>query len=198
MTPLTIALQLVVGIPWLIFNVLFRYLLIWPVGAALIYLNRTKVAPRRSSVYSGFSDRVMPQFTAPYMWLWCNEEDGVDGLRGGSTDQSWWLEKTKELSTEQRIYKWSALRNPQNNLRYVPLVNGKFFPTNRIKTVWTSPKGGFLVIRGIYLSFWLNFSYKGKSTRFWIGWKYKPGDEAGVEGTRLPRPEFALQLKYND
>lgn len=54
-----------------------------------------------------------------WAWLWGNDEDGVDGRRGFDKSNDWWLEKTIDDSWATRIVKWSALRNPVSNDRFV-------------------------------------------------------------------------------
>ena len=55
-------------------------------------------------------------------WLtfpWGNEEDGIDGLRGGSPDQFWWRDRTLGMPRWMQIWLWSAFRNSTNNLRFL-------------------------------------------------------------------------------
>lgn len=130
--------------------------------------------------------------------LWSNAEDGVDGLRGGDPAQTWWAEKTKGWPTAKRIFIWSALRNPVNNLRYVPLLTPKFRPS-RIYSIGLDHEmqdgegGWYFAWQGIYSC----LRYETAHFRFWIGWCFKPEDSKGIEATdtRLPRADFKLQLK---
>lgn len=68
----------------------------------------------------------------PWTWIWDNEIDGVVGPSGPVT--RW-----------QAFY-WSALRNPCNNLRFVPGVSLKGRPLWR-KT-WGPKPGGWYVQAG--------------------------------------------------
>jgi len=52
-------------------------------------------------------------------WPFGNEEDGIDGLRGGSPDQFWWRDRTAGWPHWKRIWVWSARRNSVNNLRFL-------------------------------------------------------------------------------
>lgn len=63
-------------------------------------------------------------------WLWANDEDGVDGLRGMNVDASgWvyqaaWINKTKNYSRFRRLYEWSTIRNYANNMRFLATWKG--------------------------------------------------------------------------
>jgi hypothetical protein len=73
------------------------------------------------------------RFPWPF-WLWNNDEDSIDGLRGGDPAQFWWAEETASYSIARRIWAWAAVRNPVNNLRYVPVLNPTFRP-ERIRSI---------------------------------------------------------------
>lgn len=130
-------------------------------------------------------------------WLWGNEEDGVTG-------PLWWRQRTgaflvghhwkKALSA----YRWSALRNPTNNLRFIPWVNPVIDPERidyinrlgdayQITLTWQGAFSGLLAV----------FKFRGAFWRFWWGWKLKPEDASGVPDSdmRKPRCGFAIQLK---
>ncbi len=54
----------------------------------------------------------------PIDWIYGNGEDGADGYYG------WWVDgryrdKTRDWPAWWRLYYWSAIRNPTNNLRFV-------------------------------------------------------------------------------
>src|SRR5690606_23980281 len=89
-------------------------------------------------------------------WLWGNEEDGVNG-------PMWWAERTRaydggRLRLAWSAYRWSALRNPVNNLRFVPGINPVIDPARvrhwregRWAFTWQGLYAGFMwfpVIRG--------------------------------------------------
>lgn len=143
------------------------------------------------------SGRALLQFPW-WAFLWSNEEDGIDGLRGGDAAQAWWMNKTGDWPDAKRIFAWSAFRNPVNNLRYVPVLSPKFRPA-RIYSIGLDHEmqdgegGWYFVWQGIYSG----FRYETKSRRCWIGWKFKPEDATGIDphDTRLPRCDFALQFK---
>ncbi len=67
------------------------------------------------------------RFPWPF-FLWDNLEDGVDGLRGGDPAQHWWWERTRAWSDWRRIVMWSAIRNPVDGLRWVPVLNPRIDP----------------------------------------------------------------------
>lgn len=127
-------------------------------------------------------------------WLWGNEEDGVTGPQ-------WWLIRTgatvlpsNRWKLARAAYRWSALRNPSNNMRFIPGVNPVIEPS-RIQSVraarwiftWQGPFAGFIWFPRI----------GEKVFRFWIGWKLKPEDAQGVDDhdMRKPRCGFAMQFK---
>jgi hypothetical protein len=126
------------------------------------------------------------------MWPWGNEEDGIDGLDGDPP--AGWREWSGRHTSRERKIRWSAWRNPQNNLRYVPVLSPSFDPKHIKSRTWGD--GNFLVTQGVYTSFLQHFG----PFRFWIGWKFKPGDENGIpaDDTRLPRADFVLQFKRKD
>lgn len=170
----------------------------WLLGLYVIWLEACWTVRRRSKLYP---DRIVTRFQSPLMWLWDNEEDGCDGLRGGNPAQTWWMAQTLGWAVEKRIWRWSAWRNPVNNMRYVPIISPRIPPrgSSLIGCVgtgaeppdgqagwafcWFGPYTGLYVKRA---SFWL-----------WIGWKIRPSDRLGVDArdTRNPRYDFALQFK---
>lgn len=50
-----------------------------------------------------------------WAWIWDNEEDGVCA--------SWYQLDNQHRNLKINIFMWSALRNPCNNLRFVPGVS---------------------------------------------------------------------------
>ena len=73
-----------------------------------------------------------------WAYIWDNPEDGVDG--------AWYQRANKHRSYAMNEFIWSALRNPVNNLRYVPGVSGIGRPYWR-KT-WGAVPGGFYAHAG--------------------------------------------------
>lgn len=168
----------------------------WLLGQILVRWQANKVHRRTSQKMA----RTVSAFDAQWMWPWGNEEDGVDGMPGDVRNdillesQRWWIDR-KFSSRRARIIAWSANRNPQNNLRYVPVLSPRFY--SEAMRVHTWGDGNFYVTMGVYSSLLLHLKVRGHEFRFWIGWKLKPGDEKGVPAndTRLPRADFALQFK---
>lgn len=132
--------------------------------------------------------------------LWNNDEDGVDGLRGGDPAQNWWADKTAGWSPQRRIFVWSALRNPVDSLRWVPLINPKLDPS-RVRFIGMDHEPGdgesgwyfawlagtpYSCIRVEYFAF-----------RFWLGAKIHPEDVRGLQpgDYRAIRCDFACQFK---
>jgi hypothetical protein len=62
-----------------------------------------------------------------WAWLWSNDEDGVY--------PTWYAKLNPAWSKARTIFTWSALRNPVNNLRYVPGVSKKGRPLWRYTAV---------------------------------------------------------------
>lgn len=165
----------------------------WLLGLLVVHFAATgKQEFRESKYYKGrqvlvFSNRLVQA-------IWGNEENGIAG-GSGNPPAGWaeWAHVQEHYSTV--IYKWSALRNPQNNLRYVPVLSPSYDSKLIKSRVWGD--GNFLVTMGVYSSLLLKLKFRDRAFRFWIGWKLKPGDENGMsaDDTRLPRADFVLQLK---
>lgn len=137
-------------------------------------------------------------------WLWGNEEDGVLGPR-------WWAERNglpiRWWPLAWQAYRWSALRNPSNNLRFIPLLNPVIDPARIRSWTWTPSAVGvgqtrvdgvIFTWQGPYagIRIHINIARRGYF-RFWWGWKLKPEDAQGVPPTdmRAPRCGFGTQFK---
>lgn len=124
-------------------------------------------------------------------WLWGNEEDGVTG-------PIWWAVRHRDWPMWRIAYVWSALRNPVNNLRFVPGINPVIDP-KRIQ--WHTGGGRTWLVeytwQGVYSGLLIVFPSRGGTFRFWWGWKLRPVDVQGVSDNdmRKPRCGFAIQLK---
>lgn len=133
-------------------------------------------------------------------WLWNNQEDGVDGLRGGDPAQQWWADKTAGWSPIRRIFVWSALRNPVDSLRWVPLLNPIIFvPGVSFIGMDHEPAKGE---NGWYFAWLAGTPYscirvERWGFRFWLGTKLHPEDRNGLQpgDPRAIRCDFACQLK---
>ncbi len=142
-------------------------------------------------------DRSVLQF--PW-WAWplSNQEDGVDGLRGGDPAQAWWAEKTQGWPDAKRIFVWAAIRNPVDNLRFVPLLNPRLVPA-KVRFVGMDHEpakgegGWYFAYQGIYSC----IRFETTTWRLWVGTKIKPTDRFGISDTdpRKIRCDFALQFK---
>jgi hypothetical protein len=136
-----------------------------------------------------------------WTWLWGNEEDGVDG-------PDWWRDRmgivpvVGKLSLRQRLvrswaaYRWSAFRNPVNNLRFIPYLNPVIVPTRIRHKLWGS-NGAAFTWQGPYAGLLMFPVIRGRVFRFWLGWKLKPADAQGVapDDMRRVRCGFAIQFK---
>jgi hypothetical protein len=151
--------------------------------------------PRHSA---HFNRTVLQWRTIWLFWPWSNSEDGVDGLRGGDPAQQWWADKTRGMSPAKRIWLWAAVRNPVDNLRFVPLLNPRIDPA-RIRFIGMDHEpakgegGWYFAWQGLYSC----IRFETKTWRLWVGWKFKPEDRLGLRGDdpRSIRCDFALQLK---
>jgi hypothetical protein len=191
---LTLALRIILSIPvWLMRLAVMLVLAI--LGFPVIYVLAWQAWcwPTKSRRF----DRVVLQFPL-IAWLWNNAEDGVDGLRGGDPAQQWWADKTAGWSPQKRIFIWSAIRNPVDSLRWLPLLNPKLEPA-RVRFVGMDHEpakgenGWYFAWIGIYSS----IRVERRGWRFWLGWKIKPEDRNGFQpdDVRAIRCDFACQLK---
>lgn len=177
-TVLELALQ-IIGLPLIAVLALcgaykWRPSKVWPAG----YNDRTEV-----SAWDG----------GWLTWLWGNEEDGVTG-------PTWWSFRNIGRPHWQSDFHWSALRNPVNNLRFVPGINPVIDPA-RVRhirhTWWHNANEITLTWQGPFAGLQIMLTFLGSSWHFWWGWKLKPQDIAGVLDTdmRKPRCGFATQLQ---
>lgn len=75
-----------------------------PIIAYFAFIHPTLVLRR-----SPLTGKTIVQFPPRWVWLWNNDEDGAAGG----------YEWNKQWSIGRRLFTWSALRNPVNNLRFV-------------------------------------------------------------------------------
>jgi len=193
---LTLALRVILSIPvWLLR--LAMMLLLAILGLPIIYVLAWQgwCWPTHSKRF----DRMLLQFPL-IAWPYCNYEDGVDGLRGGDPAQQWWADKTAGWSPIRRIFIWSALRNPVDSLRWVPVLNPVLTPAH-LRSIGTDhePAKGE---NGWYFAWLAGTPYscirvERWGWRFWLGWKLKPEDRNGLSpgDVRAIRCDFACQLK---
>jgi hypothetical protein len=192
--------RLIYFIPtWLLFFFLISLptiILGWVFIVPAAILDLTTI--RKSRVH----DRLIDVWSIPLMWIWGNEEDGICAGRQYCYFKS---------NTLQTIY-WSALRNPVNNLRYVPylscIVNPskiqfigsfgdsdqKYLPKEEVLKYDTKVPHWFLCWQGLYSGFYWQFNLFGLR-RFWIGWKVYPGSIYKVPEYQKHGAGFAAQLK---
>lgn len=93
---------------------------------------------------NNFDDTQHIQSFPTWAWLWSNDEDGVYPF--------WYAKINPTWSVGRTVFVWTALRNPVNNLRFVPGVSKKGRPFWR-KT-WGSKPGGWYVQAGWNGSGW--------------------------------------------
>lgn len=194
-------------VPWALMFTLTTFLIM--VGWVIIPI--AAVCRAFESSRSNRDGREIVKWSAPLIWLWGNDEDGVLGGR-----------QYKDFKSDilQAIY-WTALRNPVNNLRFVPKLSCKINPMKvrfegtfasdyergdirvdptelkiRIKMHDTKVPHWFFAWQGIYSNFYWQFNLFGLR-RFWIGWKIYPTDIYGIVSTnyRYHGTGFAIQFK---
>jgi hypothetical protein len=140
-------------------------------------------------------------WTWKIMFPWGNEEDGI--LAGQ-------IYRDFKNDFLQIVY-WTALRNPTNNLRYVPHISCKINPKKvgfigsfgsssfhyheTLLKYDTKVPQWFFAWQGLYSNFYVQFNLRGKLRRFWIGWKIFPTDIYGVTEYRKHGAGFATQWK---
>lgn len=193
---MTLALRILVSIPvWLLR--LAALLVFGVIGIPIIYIfaRRACCWPAKSRRF----DRIVLHFPS-IAALYDNDEDGVDGLRGGDPVQQWWANKTAGWNPQKRIFVWSALRNPVDSLRWVPVLNPKLEPSLvRFVGMNHEPAKGE---NGWYFAWLAGTPYsclriERWGWRFWLGTKLKPDDVNGLQpgDVRAIRCDFAAQLK---
>lgn len=198
-------IRLIYFVPiWIIF-LLFRTALI-ALGLIIIpplaILNRYTTKTETSLI----NGRLILNWKHKLFWLWSNQEDGI--LAG---------EELLNYPNWVRIIYWSAIRNPANNLRFVPFLNVKIdsdkvqFKLSKIlradgsatfdSLLYLYDRDEFifttLTWQGIYSNIRIQFKMFGKIWRFWIGWKIYPHDSLGIDPKdyRAKGAGFATQLK---
>lgn len=192
---MTLTWRILLSVPfWLLRLAVFLPLAI--LGIPLVYLLAWAEwhAPRYSSRFK----RIVLQWRTPWLlYLFSNQEDGIDGLRGGDPNQQWWADKTASADTVWRIFEWSAMRNPVDNLRFVPLLNLRIDPAKvRFLGMDHEPAKGeggwYFAWHGVYSC----IRYETRSFRFWLGWKLKPEDSKGLPSNDARAIcDFACQFK---
>lgn len=177
-------------------RVLLLLILAIPGVPIVLILAGLRVARVRASRH--FQRNVM-QFPW-WAWPYQNDEDGVDGLRGGDPAQQWWADKTAGWSVSRRIFIWSAFRNPVDSLRWIPLLNPVLDPA-RVRFIGMDhePAKGE---NGFYFAWLAGTAYscirvERWGFRFWLGTKLHPEDANGLQpgDVRAIRCDFAIQFK---
>ena len=147
-------------------------------------------------------DRFIAVWRPRWAWVWSNNEDGVTGHPG-------WQDRYAS-SDRLGTFIWSALRNPSNNLRFVPFLSlvidpsrigyvgndddppkrlEEYPPVGDVKWsfVWQLPYAGFVYRRQLTAT--RHFQVR-------LGWKLLPKDRNGVadDDYRKLRCGFGTQL----
>jgi hypothetical protein len=154
----------------------------------------------RRSIY--WPEKYIWAFTWDIMLLWNNEEDGC--LAG---------KQYKDLkSIPLQIIYWSALRNPCNNLRFVPILScrinpkkvkftgsfgsstDKYLPKDEVMKYDTKIPQWYFASCGLYSCIYWQFTCLGLR-RLWIGWSIYPTDIYDVTEYRKFGTAFNTQFK---
>lgn len=195
-------LRLIYFIPiWALFTIVAVPFVVLGLVVIPISLLRKDIEFRQSKYFL----KLITAWGSRLMWLWGNEEDGLD--------------KNGEL--KDRIFYWTALRNPVNNHRFVKYVGCRINP-DRVRFIGsygsvtrflgftpskesefylginrydTKTPQWFLAWQGIYSNFYLQFAINRKLYRAWVGWKIFPTDIFGVTPYRKYGAGFVYQLK---
>lgn len=162
-----------------------------PIAAAL---NATEYRPSQR-----FPERLVLSWRWWWMWVFGNEEDGIDGtpldkntLRNFRNVE--WRTRTYSWSEWRRIVVWAAFRNGVSNLRYTKW--GLLIDPRKV-VVHLNSNTEWFVSQGWRSNYW----YQGRRWRVWIGWPikpwdYSPFDAALTEGDpRSAGVGFKLQFK---
>lgn len=154
---------------------------------------------RESRIYK---DRKILAFTHDIFWLWGNEEEGIGWY--GDYD-----------SISKKILYSEIIRNPVNNLRYVPFLSLKINPE---KVKFYGSLGSYkdnldrstvekydsdnelfwsITWQGLYSNIRVHFNLLDSNYRFWLGWKIYPEDIYGLPDWdhRKATAGFSTQLK---
>lgn len=194
---MSLALRILLSIPLWLARVLVLFLPLWLLGLPIVAACAWQAWcwPTKAKRF----DRTVLTFPRIFS-LYSNDEDGVDGLRGGDPAQQWWADKTAGWSPQKRIFIWSAMRNPVDSLRWIPLINPKLDPS-RVRFVGMDhePNDGE---SGWYFAWLAGTAYscirvERWGFRFWLGTKLHPEDAKGLQSgdVRAIRCDFAIQLK---
>ena len=151
-------------------------------------------------------DRTIAVWRPRWAWVWSNDEDGVTGHPGW---QDLWAGHDR-----LGAFVWSALRNPSNNLRFVPLlslvidpVRVHFVGNHENPPMRISP-GNYPPVGHVRWSFTWQFPYAGFVYRrqltathhfqIRLGWKLLPKDRLGVadDDYRKLRCGFGTQVHW--
>lgn len=142
-----------------------------------------------------------------FMYIWSNQEDGLDGAEEYRDKPLWF-----------RIIYWAVVRNSSSNLRFVPYISVKLNPEKIKFITFGQVKNlngdininpslrdydrddltfGILIWQGIYSNLRIQFKMNGKIYRFWIGWKLYAHDKLGISPAdyRYYGAGFATQFK---
>lgn len=146
---------------------------------------------------SKFYDKKILTWTWDIMYLWGNEEDGIDGGPGYPFNGETW-------SQTRKIWTWTAVRNPVNNLRFVRPFSFKYDNVKDIKWIGTEPDAlkhqkvpnYYFASYKFYSCFRVHWTGSdGKLKEFWVGWKIRPSNAiTGVSPYQVPGVGFTSQI----
>ena len=168
------------------FNTAFTilgYVVIPPMALLHKYTTKTEI-----SIING---REILVWKSPLMFIWGNNEDGLIGASEYKDKPIWF-----------RIIYWTTIRNPANNIRFIPYLSvtptpskikfkvfGKIldFDGNEVALdneyrILDKDEYRFTTLtwQGIYSNIRIQFKMRGKIWRFWLGFKLNPEDQFGL------------------
>lgn len=155
---------------WSLFTYAAYQLLLMPVpwilGWPLMWMFGIPLARLEISPITG-----LPILNPPrWMWLWGNDEDGLD--------PEWYRVANPTWSANKRMMIWSCWRNSVNNIRCVKWLHPAPVPSrirvHRWGDDWLCWQGPFSQLR-------FGYTWRGKPYVLNCGWRYYPYDALGVD-----------------
>jgi hypothetical protein len=162
---------------------------------------KDNIIVRESRRYPG---RMVKAFKYNIFWIWGNEEEGI-GYYG---DADW--------SEMRKIFYSEVIRNPTNNLRFVPIISVKIKPekirfigslgnlednlSDKTLDDYDDDKVMFwsLTWHGWYSNIRVHFMWLGRPWRFWLGWKLYPRDINGLPEWEHRRASAGFATQFRD
>lgn len=188
-------LFIILWIPLVLIGHIVIPILLW-IGLRLEAKSKFKIWPwvhtssAYNHLYQGF----------PWLfYIWANEGDGIYPPEYERRYPQW--------SQFRLAWTWLAVRNPVNNLRFVPGFSCKIDP-KRVRFVGSLRSKNPSLYDAKNIAYWYfawcgpyscyrrQYYRKGRMVEFWIGWKIWPIDQYEVSPYRKYGAGFAMQWRY--